>query len=68
MRIALGFAAVACVTTVLLSQGRVNPTDPQPTCNMCPGTYIPAFRAWRLHEESDRREADRPANAGYRHR
>jgi mannose-6-phosphate isomerase-like protein (cupin superfamily) len=21
---------------------RVNPTDPQPTCNMCPGTYIPA--------------------------
>jgi mannose-6-phosphate isomerase-like protein (cupin superfamily) len=20
---------------------RVNPTDPQPTCNMCPGTYIP---------------------------
>lgn len=21
---------------------RVNPTDPQPTCIMCPGTYIPA--------------------------
>src|SRR5258705_5511559 len=21
---------------------RVNPTDPQPTCHMCPGTYIPA--------------------------
>jgi mannose-6-phosphate isomerase-like protein (cupin superfamily) len=21
---------------------RVNPTDPQPTCTMCPGTYIPA--------------------------
>jgi hypothetical protein len=20
---------------------RVNPTDPQPTCHMCPGTYIP---------------------------
>src|ERR1700760_1131488 len=20
---------------------RVNPTDPQPTCRMCPGTYIP---------------------------
>ena len=23
-------------------QVRINPTDPQPTCNMCPGTYIPA--------------------------
>jgi mannose-6-phosphate isomerase-like protein (cupin superfamily) len=21
---------------------KVNPTDPQPTCHMCPGTYIPA--------------------------
>ena len=21
---------------------KVNPTDPQPTCSMCPGTYIPA--------------------------
>ena len=21
---------------------RINPTDPQPTCAMCPGTYIPA--------------------------
>ena len=21
---------------------RINPTDPQPTCMMCPGTYIPA--------------------------
>jgi mannose-6-phosphate isomerase-like protein (cupin superfamily) len=41
MRIALGFMAAACVTTVLLAQGRVNPTDPQPTCNMCPGTNIP---------------------------
>jgi mannose-6-phosphate isomerase-like protein (cupin superfamily) len=25
----------------LMGQGKVNPTDPQPTCNMCPGTYIP---------------------------
>jgi mannose-6-phosphate isomerase-like protein (cupin superfamily) len=23
-------------------QVRINPTDPQPTCAMCPGTYIPA--------------------------
>jgi len=23
------------------SQTRVNPTDPRPTCEMCPGIYIP---------------------------
>ena len=27
---------------VLVAQGKINPTDPQPTCNMCPGYYIPA--------------------------
>ena len=41
MRIALSVVAAACVTTVLLAQGKVNPTDPQPSCHMCPGTYIP---------------------------
>jgi len=24
-----------------MAQTKINPTDPQPTCNMCPGTYIP---------------------------
>src|SRR5579864_2473219 len=24
------------------NQVRINPTDPQPTCTMCPGSYIPA--------------------------
>jgi mannose-6-phosphate isomerase-like protein (cupin superfamily) len=24
------------------AQQKINPTDPQPTCPMCPGTYIPA--------------------------
>jgi mannose-6-phosphate isomerase-like protein (cupin superfamily) len=33
---ALGLAAVACSITALVAQG-----DPQPTCNMCPGTYVP---------------------------
>jgi mannose-6-phosphate isomerase-like protein (cupin superfamily) len=37
----LGLAAASCVAVVLYAQGRINPTDPQPTCNMCPGTYIP---------------------------
>ncbi len=37
----LGLAAAACVVGVLMAQGKINPTDPQPTCNMCPGTLIP---------------------------
>src|SRR4249920_781873 len=37
----LGFVAATCVMTALMAQARINPTDPQPTCNMCPGTYIP---------------------------
>jgi len=39
----LGFALAAClvITSLLMGQAKINPTDPQPTCNMCPGTYIP---------------------------
>src|SRR5919112_252583 len=37
---ALGGAAVA--VAALFAQTKINPTDPQPTCNMCPGYYIPA--------------------------
>src|SRR5438552_6577588 len=37
----LGFIAAALVAAPLMAQNKVNPTDPQPTCNMCPGTYIP---------------------------
>jgi mannose-6-phosphate isomerase-like protein (cupin superfamily) len=33
--------ATVLVSAPLAAQGKVNPTDPQPTCNMCPGTYIP---------------------------
>jgi mannose-6-phosphate isomerase-like protein (cupin superfamily) len=37
-----GLAAVACVALPLASLAQqINPTDPQPTCRMCPGTYIP---------------------------
>ena len=32
--------AVSAVVA-LAAQTRINPTDPQPTCNMCPGYYIP---------------------------
>jgi mannose-6-phosphate isomerase-like protein (cupin superfamily) len=40
-RILLGLACAACAAIVLMAQTRINPTDPQPTCNMCPGYYIP---------------------------
>ncbi len=35
-RLVLGVAAVACSLASLVAQG-----DPQPTCTMCPATYIP---------------------------
>jgi mannose-6-phosphate isomerase-like protein (cupin superfamily) len=37
----LGWIVAACCAAALMAQTKVNPTDPQPTCNMCPGTYIP---------------------------
>jgi mannose-6-phosphate isomerase-like protein (cupin superfamily) len=40
-RFLLGIACAACAAVVLMAQTRINPTDPQPTCNMCPGYYIP---------------------------
>src|SRR4051812_16065867 len=38
---AITFALVASAVVVLAAQTRINPTDPQPTCNMCPGYYVP---------------------------
>jgi hypothetical protein len=29
------------LTVAAQAQEKINPTDPQPTCQMCPGTYIP---------------------------
>src|SRR5256712_8481352 len=37
----LAVVATACFAASLMGQAKINPTDPQPTCNMCPGTYIP---------------------------
>jgi len=34
-------AALAFALVNAGAQAQVNPTDPQPTCTMCPGTYIP---------------------------
>jgi mannose-6-phosphate isomerase-like protein (cupin superfamily) len=40
-RCLLACGAVVCVVAGMLAQAKINPTDPQPTCEMCPGTYIP---------------------------
>ena len=37
----LGSVALILLIGAPLAQSRVNPTDPQPTCTMCPGYYIP---------------------------
>jgi mannose-6-phosphate isomerase-like protein (cupin superfamily) len=38
LRIIFGLAVVVCVLEPAFAQG----DDPEPTCTMCPGTYIPA--------------------------
>ncbi len=40
--IAIGLAGVLCGVAVMVAQSKINPTDPQPTCAMCPGYHIPA--------------------------
>jgi mannose-6-phosphate isomerase-like protein (cupin superfamily) len=40
-RILLGIAGAVCAVAALMAQAKINPTDPQPTCNMCPGHYVP---------------------------
>jgi mannose-6-phosphate isomerase-like protein (cupin superfamily) len=41
-KLLLVLTAVLVTAAVMLAQVKINPTDPQPTCRMCPGTYIPA--------------------------
>src|SRR6266498_1845039 len=40
-RFVMALAAAVCFAAPMMAQGKINPTDPQPTCNMCPGTYVP---------------------------
>ena len=37
----LGLTAIALAAGAPMAQGQINPTDPQPTCSMCPGTLVP---------------------------
>jgi mannose-6-phosphate isomerase-like protein (cupin superfamily) len=39
--IIVGLIGASSVVVALVAQGKINPTDPQPTCAMCPGYYIP---------------------------
>jgi mannose-6-phosphate isomerase-like protein (cupin superfamily) len=41
-QVVTGIAVAAVAVTAVAAQTRINPTDPQPTCAMCPGYYIPA--------------------------
>ena len=41
-KIMLGLTGPLCLVAALMAQAKINPTDPQPTCAMCPGYYIPA--------------------------
>jgi len=38
---AIAFVLAACAGVALYAQAKINPTDPQPTCHLCPGYYIP---------------------------
>ena len=38
----MALGGVAAVVAALVAQAKINPTDPQPTCTMCPGYFIPA--------------------------
>jgi mannose-6-phosphate isomerase-like protein (cupin superfamily) len=40
--IVTGTLAAALAVAAVVAQTRINPTDPQPTCAMCPGYYIAA--------------------------
>lgn len=40
-RMLLTLAGAALAAAALVAQAKINPTDPQPTCVMCPGDYIP---------------------------
>jgi mannose-6-phosphate isomerase-like protein (cupin superfamily) len=39
--ILLGVIGALLAVAGLIAQAKINPTDPQPTCSMCPGYYIP---------------------------
>jgi mannose-6-phosphate isomerase-like protein (cupin superfamily) len=55
-RVPLSFPALLCLligsSALAEEQVRINPTDPQPTCIMCPGSYIPSTELERYTEKA----------------
>jgi mannose-6-phosphate isomerase-like protein (cupin superfamily) len=55
-RVLWGLPAVLCLAISAPARAeeavRVNPTDPQPTCMMCPGTYIPSAELERYTQKA----------------
>lgn len=51
-----GLAAALCLLAacpaIAEDAARINPTDPQPTCAMCPGTYIPSAELERYTQKA----------------
>ena len=45
-------AIAALLLVVPTAHAQINPTDPQPTCTMCPGTYIPLSELDQYHEKA----------------
>ena len=56
---AIAFVVVASAVVALAAQTRINPTDPQPTCNMCQGTYLPADEIQAYLKKAIPEEAER---------
>jgi mannose-6-phosphate isomerase-like protein (cupin superfamily) len=47
------FVASACLAAAATqAHAQINPTDPQPTCPMCPGTYIPLAELDAYHDKA----------------
>jgi mannose-6-phosphate isomerase-like protein (cupin superfamily) len=43
----LGTAGAAClIGAVVAASVQINPTDPQPTCRLCPGYHVPVSELW----------------------
>jgi mannose-6-phosphate isomerase-like protein (cupin superfamily) len=40
-KLLFGIVIGASLGAAVFARSRINPTDPQPTCNMCPGHYVP---------------------------
>jgi mannose-6-phosphate isomerase-like protein (cupin superfamily) len=55
-RVPLSFATFICfligAPALAEEQVRINPTDPQPTCIMCPGSYIPSIELERYTQKA----------------